>query len=191
MNPKIVIEEFVLALEYYMDYYGLYGIDIKKLLKATTDIVKDLKNGKNGPTITKAESISQIFGLRYYQFADPDVSPLPKERLPAATITAIDERNENGPPESRGSYNSLNLKQSIMNALVDFKDRKEFLPSEVYEVLPEELKSKLGSAIRVTGLFSNELKKNVEKTNNSLQKGQVGRPEEYYRVISLKVNDDE
>ncbi|MEC3881616.1 hypothetical protein [Parapedobacter sp. 10938] len=188
MNPKIV-EEFVLALEYYMDYYGLYGVDIKKLLKATTDIVKDLKNGKNGPTITKAESISQIFGLRYYQFVDPEVSPLPKEELPAATITAIDDRNENGPPESRGSYNSLNLKHFIINALVDFKDRKEFLPSDVYEVLPEELKSKLKSPIRVTGLFSNELKKNVEKTNNSLQKGQAGRPEEYYRVISLKDNE--
>lgn len=191
MNRKNVVEEFVATLEFYMDYYGLYSIDIKKLLKATTDIIKDIRNGKNGPTLTKADAISQIFGLTYYQFADPKVSPLPKEELPAATITTIDERNETGPPDSRGSYNSLNLKHFIINTLADFKDRKEFLPSEVYEILPEELKAKLRSATRVTGLFSNELKENVEKTNNRLQRGKAGRPEEYYRVISLKVNDDE
>lgn len=186
MSRKSVVEEFVSTLEYYMDYYGLYSIDIKKLLKATTDIVKDIKNGKNGPTITKAEDISQIFGLTYYKFANPEISPLPKEELPVTTIAAIDERNESGPPESRGSYNSLNLKDFIIDALADFKDRKEFLPSEVYEVLPEELKSKLKSATRVTGLFSNELKDLVEKTNNSLQKSKVGRPEGYYRVVSLE-----
>lgn len=186
MSRKRVVEEFVSTLQYYMDYYGLYSIDIKKLLKATTDIVKDIKNGKNGPTITKAEDISQIFGLTYYKFVDPEVTPLPKEELPATTINAIDERNENGPPESRGSYNSLNLKGFIIEALADFKNREEFLPSEVYETLPEELKAKLRSATRVTGLFSNELKNNVEKTNNTLKKGKIGRPEEYYRVVSME-----
>lgn len=190
MKHKSVVEEFVSTLEYYMDFYGLYPIDIKRLLKVTTDIVKDIKNGKNGPTITKAEDISQIFGLTYYKFADPEVAPLPKEELPANTITAIDQRNESGPPESRGSYNSLNLKYFIIDVLADFNDRKEFLPSDVYEVLPKELKSKISSATRVTGLFSNELKDNVEKTNNSFKNGKVGRPEEYYRVISLKINDD-
>lgn len=186
MDPKLVIEEFILALEYYMDYYGLYDVDIKNLLAVTTNIVKDMKAGVNGPTITKADSISQLFGIRYYQLVDPEFTPLPKEKLPLATINAIDARSESGPPTSRKPYNSINLKKVLISALEAFKNKKEFLPSEVYETLPEELKVKLRSATRVTGLFSNELKDNVEKTNNTLKKGKVGRPEEYYRVVSLE-----
>src|SRR5690606_9480154 len=166
--PKLVIEEFVLALEYYMNYYGLYGIDIKKRLKATTDIVKDLKNGKNGPTIAKAESISQIFGLRYYQFVDPEFPPLSKDKLPRATITVIENREENGPPKYKGKYNKLELKKNLLSVLIEFVDRETFLPSEVFTSLSEDLKGKLGSATRITGLFSNELKDNVQKTGESV-----------------------
>ncbi|GAA4786104.1 hypothetical protein GCM10023231_12520 [Olivibacter ginsenosidimutans] len=185
MSPRVVVEEFVSALEYYMDYYGLYNVDIKKLLKATTDIVEDLKKGKNGPTITKAETISQLFGLKYYQFADPEFPPPLKEQLPPATIAVIHERNQTGPPESRGKYNKLDLNKVILNALKKFKDKEEFLSADVYESLSEELKEKLGSATRITGLFSEALKENVEKTGNSIRKNKVGRPEEYYKVISL------
>lgn len=186
MNPKVVIEEFVLALEYYMDYYGLYGVDIKKLLKATTDIVNDLKNGKNGPTITKAESISQIFGLRYYQLVDPEFPPLSKEKLPKATITTIEDREENGPPKYKGKYNKLDLKRNLLTVLIEFVDSEKFLPSQVFTSLPQDLKRKLSSATRITGLFSNELKNNVQKTGEVLETNEPGRPEEYYRVISLE-----
>lgn len=190
MEPKLVIEEFVLALEYYMDYYGLYDIDIKNLLDGTTNIVKDIKGGIKGPTITKADSISQLFGIRYYQLVNPEFHPLPKEKLPPATINAIDTRSESGPPESRKPYNSINLKKTLISALEAFKNKKEFLPSDIYETLPDELKVILKSSTRVTGAFSNELKDHVEKTNNILKKGIVGRPEEYYRVISPKVESE-
>jgi len=186
MDPKLVIEEFNLALEYYMDYYGLYDVDIKNLLAVTTNIVKDMKGGVNGPTITKADSISQLFGIRYYQLVDPEFTPLPKEKLPIATINAIDARSESGPPTSRKPYNSINLKKVLISALETFKNKKEFLPSDVYETLPVELKVTLKSSTRVTGAFSNELKDHVEKTKNTLKTGIVGRPEEYYRVISLE-----
>src|SRR5690606_12476076 len=186
MDPKLVIEKFNLALEYYMDYYGLYDVDIKNLLAVTTNIVKDMKGAVNGPTITKADSISQLFGIRYYQLVDPEFTRLPKEKLPIATINAIDARSESGPPTSRKPYNSINLKKVLISALETFKNKKEFLPSDVYETLPVELKVTLKSSTRVTGAFSNELKDHVEKTKNTLKTGIVGRPEEYYRVISLE-----
>lgn len=184
MSSNKVLEEFTSILEYYIEYYGLDNVDIKTLLKATTDIVKDLKSGVNGPTITKAESIAQIFGIRYYQFADPNF-PLPlKHDLPSATIKAINEREKNGPAVSRGTYQKLDLKLVVLETLKEFKDKKKFLPSEVHKNLPEEVKTSI-SATRITGLFSNELKDNVEKTGDDLKKGKAGRPEEYYKVIKL------
>jgi hypothetical protein len=185
MSKKDIVEEFVIILQYYMDYYGLYNIDIKNLLSTTTDIVKDLKTGKNGPTIKKADSIACLFGLKYYEFANPDFPLLEKEKLPPATRAKIDQRKEIGPPKSR-QYNKLDLNHSVLNALKGFKDKKAFLPSEVFDTLPEDLKTKLGSATRVTGLFSDELKENVEKTGNKLEKEGVGRKQEYYKVISLE-----
>ncbi|ERJ58813.1 hypothetical protein [Sphingobacterium paucimobilis] len=189
MSPKSVIEEFVIALEYYMDFYGLYELDIKKLLHATTNIVENIKEGKNGPTITKAESISQIFGIRYYQFVNPDFFPLDKAQLPQATITAINERTESGPPESKGKYNKLELNKAVLDALKKFKRKKEFLAKDVFDALSDDLKEKLISPTRVTGLFSNELKRNVEKTGNTLERSGPGRKQEYYKLISLEFKE--
>ncbi len=186
MNSNRVVEEFLLALEYYMEYYGLYSIDIKMLLKATTDIVKDLKGGKNGPTITKVETISQIFGRRYYQFVNPDYPPLSREELPSATITAIEKRTESGPPKYKGKYNKLELNDSVLYALKKFESKKEFLAQDIFNELSDDLKEKLVSPTRVTGLFSNELKRNVEKTGNTLDKSGPGRKQEYYKVMSLE-----
>lgn len=184
MSTKNIVEEFVTILEYYMDYYGLYSVDVKNLLKSSTDIVKDLKEAKNGPTLKKLDAIAGIFGLRYYQFGDPDF-PLPeKGNLPPATKEKIDWRREVGPPESK-KYNKLDLNQAVLNALKEFAGKEDFLPSDVYQSLPKDLKGKLGSATRVTGLFSDELKRNVQKTGKTVEKEGVGRKEEYYKVISL------
>ncbi|MGE8381393.1 MAG: hypothetical protein ACN6PN_23720, partial [Sphingobacterium sp.] len=163
---KDVIEEFVLILEDYMDYYGLYSVDIKNLLKTSTDIVKDIKTAKNGPTMKKLESIAQLFGLYYYQFGNPDFILPEKENLPKATQEKIAWRAEVGPPDSK-QYNKLNLNNAVLKELRAFVDR-EFLATEIYDILSPELKEKLGSATRITGLFSDELKDNVEKTGRKL-----------------------
>lgn len=181
---KNVIEEFVLILEDYMDYYGLYSVDIKNLLKTSTDIVKDIKAAKNGPTLKKLESITQLFGLYYYQFGNPDFVLPEKRNLPKATQEKIAWRSEVGPPDSK-QYNKLDLNNAVLNELRTFEG-KEFLASEIYDILSPELKEKLGSATRITGLFSDELKDNVEKTGKKLDKNGVGRKQEYYRVVSLK-----
>lgn len=185
MAVNSAVKELVIILEYYMDYYGLYSIDITKLLKSTRDIMKELKESKNGPTLKKLDAIAGIFGLKYYQFGDPEYTLPEYESLPPATREKIDWRKEVGPPESR-NYKKLDLNNAVLNVLQNFVSRKEFLPSEVYESLSSDLKSELGSATRVTGLFSDELKEYVKKTGNSIKKKNVGRPEEFYTVVSLK-----
>ncbi len=184
MNDRDVIDELVEILEYYMDYYGLYNIDIKNLLKSSSDIVNDIKHAKNGPTVKKLDAIAGIFGLTYYQFGDPDFDLPEKEDLPLATKERIDWRTEVGPPESK-KYNKLDLNQAVLKALKAFENKEEFLPSDIFGALPKDLKDKLGSATRVTRLFSDELKENVEKTGNKVEKEGPGRREEYYKVISL------
>ncbi|MEZ0454761.1 hypothetical protein ABTW24_24445 [Sphingobacterium thalpophilum] len=181
---KNVIEEFVLILEHYMDYYGLYNVDVKNLLTTSTDIVKDIKAAKNGPTLKKLESIAQLFGLNYYQFGNPDFALPEKKDLPKATQEKIAWRAEVGPPDSK-QYNKLDLNNAVLKQLKIFEG-KEFLASEIFETLSPELKEKLRSATRITGLFSDELKDNVKKTGKKLDKNGVGRKQEYYRVVSLK-----
>ncbi|MGH2624531.1 MAG: hypothetical protein ACRDE7_12750, partial [Sphingobacterium sp.] len=154
MSKPNAVEEFVVILQYYMDYYGLYSIDIKNLLNTTTDIHRDLKVAKNGPTLTKAEAIANLFGLKYYEFGNPNFPLLEKENLPPRTREKIEWRKEIGPPKSK-LYNKLDLNQAVLNELKKFADTKEFLPSEIYRSLPTDLREKLGSATRITGLFSN------------------------------------
>ncbi|WP_164123028.1 hypothetical protein [Sphingobacterium sp. xlx-130] len=186
VGSKNVVEQYILTLEYYMNFYGLYSADIKHLLGGTTDFVKDTKAAVNGPTLKKLDAVSGLFGLTYYQFGDPDFA-LPKiENLPLATQERIAFRSEIGPPETK-NYKKIDLKNEILRALTTFVGVKEFLPSNVYESLPKELQEKIGSATRVTGLFSNELKNNVKKTGNSVRKSSAGRPEEYYEIVSLEL----
>ncbi|HAE68533.1 MAG TPA: hypothetical protein DCG77_15305 [Sphingobacterium sp.] len=182
---KSIVDEYVDILQYYLEYYGLYNIDLKNLLNTSTDIVQDIKKGKNGPTLKKLGDIAQLFGLNYYEFGNPELKLLEKEDLPTLTQEKILWRAEVGPPESK-KYNKLDLNNSVIDALTAFKDTEKILASEVYDSLPQELKEKLGSAIRITGLFSDELGENVEKTGEKLEKGDVGRKQEYYKVISLE-----
>lgn len=182
---KTIVDEYIDILQYYLEYYGIYSIDIKNLLNTSTDIVQDIKKGKNGPTLKKLEAIAQLFGLKYYEFGNPEFKLPEKENLPTPTQEKLLWRAEVGPPESK-KYNKLDLNNAVIDALTAFKDTEKFLTSEVYDNLPQELKGKLGSAIRITGLFSDELSENVEKTGEKLEKGEVGRRQEYYKVISLE-----
>src|SRR5690606_26973989 len=117
-------------------------------------------DAKNGPTLRKLESIANLFNLRYYQFGDPNY-PIPSfNRLPKNTVEKILWRRAEGAPTVQ-EYNKLDLKHVILETLVDFVDSSEFLPSQVFSSLPKELQSLIGSATRITGLFSNELKDNV------------------------------
>lgn len=185
MIANHALKELLIILKYYMDYYGLYSIDVTKLLKSTRDIIKELNESKNGPTLKKLDAIASIFGLKYYQFGNPEYALPEYEHLPRATREKIDWRREVGPPESR-NYKKLDLNNAVLNVLQNFVNREEFLPSEIYESLSSNLKNELGSATRVTGLFSDELKEYVKKTGNRIKKTNIGRPEEFYKVVSLK-----
>ncbi len=175
-----VVEDFVKILQYYMQYYGLYAVDIRNLAKTTTDLVKDFEHSKNGPTLKKIESIANLFGLRYYEFGNPHL-PMPAlDQLPIRTREKIEWRLEVGPPESK-QYQKLDLNQAVLHALEGYEEEEEFLPSDIFKSLSKDLQQKLGSATRITGLFSTELYDNVVKTGNKVAKEGRGRPEEYYK----------
>lgn len=178
---ETVVQDFVKILHHYMQYYGLYSADIRNLVKTTTDIVKDFEQGKNGPTLKKIEAVANIFGLKYYEFGTPNF-PMPTlDQLPLRTREKIEWRKETGPPESK-QYQKLDLNQAVLHALAGFDEDEEFLASDVYKILPEDLQEKLGSPTRITGLFSNELYDKVTKTGNKVAKEGPGRPEEYYKL---------
>jgi len=82
------------------------------------------------------------------------------------------------------------MKNQILKAISKVKDSNKFLPNEVFSNLAIILQIHLGSSSRVTSSLHSDLKEYVEKTGETKAKGtlkdgkkEVGRSEEYYRLL--------
>lgn len=61
-----------------------------------TDIIKII-NYTRTLGLNRANKISSVFGMKYYEFGNPKIAFLPHENLPKRTLDAIKERKKNGP----------------------------------------------------------------------------------------------
>ncbi|MCL4640500.1 MAG: hypothetical protein M5Z89_16000 [Olivibacter sp.] len=178
---ETALNEFITILERYMKVFGLYSMDISSLAGSTRDFVKDLKESKTGPTFKTLVATASVFNLKYYQFGNPNF-PIPKlEELPSKTVDKINWRKKVGVPEEN-QYNKLDLNRKVLYALEKVTDKSKFLASEVFSLLDDSTQKELKTSIRITGLFSDELKDYVEKIGESNKKGKRGRPGEYYKL---------
>lgn len=182
---KIALDEFITILERYMKVFGLYSMDISSLAGSTRDFIKDLKESKTGPTFKTLVATASVFNLKYYQFGNPNF-PIPKlEKLPSKTVDKINWRKKVGVPEEN-QYNKLDLNRKVLYALEKVTDKSKFLASEVFSLLDDSTQKELKTSIRITGLFSDELKDYVEKIGETNKiEGKRGRPEEYYKLTTF------
>lgn len=157
-------KEFANRIEKALSLYGLEEADLGKLIGTNATDIKNILNLKRTLGLKRANKISGVFGMRYFQFGNPGIKFLPKEQLPIRTIDAINERLEKGP--STVEINTdLELPFHTMEVLKKIDVTGEFTPNAIHEELPEEIRSQVG-ANRITVLFkTGSLKKYVEYAN--------------------------
>jgi len=182
MNSNLS-KEYAQILKLYLAKFGLEPGDIAFFLKSRKGVVEGLLNSKNEIVLTTLEAISQIFGLRYYQFGDPKF-PMPHlNDLPEETKARIKYRKEKGPSITI-TYNSRDLKEKIHFILSEYNIHDEFLPSEIGKKVNKKFQLELPNFKQITDRFKKDFQEFIEKTGESKKiKGKKGRREEYYRLI--------
>jgi len=160
-NPD---KEYASRIQEALTYYGLEAGDLGKLVGTNATDINDIINLKRKLGINRANKISSVFGLKYFQFANAEVKFVPQEKLPKITINIINERKEKGPSNIEIDT-SLDLPINTIRILKNLNVDSEFTPNSIHEKLPDEIKSKV-TPNRITVLFkTGSLKKYVENTH--------------------------
>ncbi|MEH6307831.1 hypothetical protein RYH73_19410 [Olivibacter sp. CPCC 100613] len=178
-----VLKEYADTLRWYMKKFGLEPIDIAYLAKSAKKNIIAVLNYTGSLELETLEAISQIFGLKYYQFGNPDF-PIPSfESLPDKTKERIAYRKKAGKPVLK-VYTSLELTEKISEVLSEYKTGYVFLPSEIGNKVNSKFDLGLTDFKQITDRFKKDLQGIVEKTGeiNKIE-GKRGRPEEYYKLI--------
>ena len=179
---KNVSEEYAKILLKYLDKFGLEIIDIAFLAGTRKDIVEGLVNAKSGVVLKTLDKISQLFGLTYYEFGNPN-HPIPSfDSLPERTKKRITYRQKIGPHKEE-TYNSLDINEKIAIALSLYQEKDEFLIEEIVDIINDKCGDKTH-----TSLIGDRLSKTfgayIAKTNKKgKSKSGRGRRPYYFTLI--------
>lgn len=177
-----VLEEFAKILRKYMKKFGLNPIDIAFLSKVNKKTIDAVLAGTGGIELDSVDEISLIFGLRYFEFGNPDFAMPSFDSLPEATKVRIAFRKKEGPHEDT-TYNTVLLNEKIVVVLAEYKNGDEFLAEHIVAKLLETFKEKMSTS-EVTTRLSNSLIKYVAQTDKKHEsKMGKGRKPFYYRLI--------
>lgn len=95
-NRIAVSLEFGLQVKKYLKHFGLTEGDLSRLINSNTNTVHEILSGQKGIVLNSAEKISNIFGLRYFEFGNP-LFPIPViKKLPEETRKFIENRKKRG-----------------------------------------------------------------------------------------------
>lgn len=160
-NPD---DEFASRITDAMTFYGLEEGDLGKLIGTNATDIRKIISLDTTLGLKRANKIAAVFGMKYYQFGNPNIKLLVKDKLPKRTILAIDERIKSG-PSTGGIDTELNLPIHTIEVLSTLDLLSEFTPKSIHEKLPEDIKSKVESN-RITVLFkTGSLRNFVEYAN--------------------------
>ncbi|WP_443944276.1 hypothetical protein ACJVDH_15305 [Pedobacter sp. AW1-32] len=186
MNDMDVAFEYAQQLKRYMKRFGLHNVDIAHLAKTNSKVISGILKGQKGAVLKTLEGISNIFGLRYFEFGNPDY-PIPSsETIPENTKQRIIYRKKAGTPEEI-TYTQSDINERIRQVLANYHIRSEFLGQEIANSILE----KYGESYSVSEIID-RLKKtfkgNIEKTNrkHTARKGRGPKPVYYKLTKSVK-----
>lgn len=174
--------EFGTQLMKYLKHFNLSAAYLPGLSKLSTQSVDKILVGEKGIVLKSAEDIANVFGLRYFEFANPK-HPLPKfEDLPIATVEAIEKSSKTGTTKITRKK-GLHLPKHVKEALNHKHLAPEFTSADVMELLPKSIKEQIKS-IHITNLFNNdEFKTLVEDTGKKKKtEGKRGPSQIIYRL---------
>ncbi|WP_316762064.1 hypothetical protein [Pedobacter aquatilis] len=182
MQENFVIEEFGEILKKYMEEFSLEAVDIAYLGKSVKRTVTLILENKGSLKLETADAISRSFGLRYYEFGNPNY-PIPSLRsLPERTRQRIAHRSKEGRAVEK-TYSSRDINQQIENVLSKYKIGDEFLAEQV----AIQISKKFGQTYSVSEIinrFNKSFKKYIKKTNRKdVSREGRGRKPEFYVLI--------
>ena len=151
-NRIAVSLEFGLQVKKYLKHFGLTEGDLSRLIKSNTNKVQDILLGKKGIVLNSAERISNVFGLRYFEFGNPLFSlPLIKD-LPEETQEFIENRKKRGVPVINRNYN--NDIAGNLDRIINETDvlHHKVTAEEIRLNFPEEIRDTI-KATRITDLL--------------------------------------
>ncbi|RYF26670.1 MAG: hypothetical protein EOO42_00860 [Flavobacteriales bacterium] len=170
-----------------MKRFGLHSLDVAYLAKTNTEVITGLLNGEKGAVLKTLEAIANIFGLRYFEFGNPNY-PIPtKEAIPVKTKQRIAFRKKEGKPELT-TYIASDINEQIRAVLADYRIGNEFLAEEI----ADGVINKYGVSYSVSEIidrFKKTFKDSIEKTDrkDTTRAGRGPKPV-FYKLVSVSKN---
>ncbi|RQO66815.1 hypothetical protein DBR40_21405 [Pedobacter sp. KBW01] len=175
-------KEYSKILKKYLKTFKLESIDIAYLVQTKKDVIDGVLKNEKGIVLYTLEQIAQIFGLRYFEFGNPNY-PIPSfDSLPAKTKQRIAYRKKVGPPKEV-TYKQSDINDQIKEILARHKIGDQFLAEEIAKQILE----KFGNSYSVTEIvnrFKKSFKSNIEKTEKKDTSRETRGPKPlFYRLV--------
>lgn len=179
---KKLLEEYANILEKYMRRFGLEPLDIAFLAKVNKKTIDAVLARTGGIELDTLEAISQVLGLRYFQFGDPNFKMPSFNSLPEKTKARVAFRKKEGPHREK-TYDQPLLNEKITVILAKYSKGDEFLTQHIVTQVFEEFKEKVSTS-EIGKRLVNSLNEYVLQTKKTYEnKGKKGRKPYYFRLI--------
>lgn len=132
--------EFGKQVVKYLNKFGLIEADLAYLIKSNSNDIDDIITGSKSVGLKKAERIANVFGVKYYEFGNPNHDLPTISDLPNKTQEAIASRKTKGVSER-------NYEKKISENLDKIINETDLLH---YPVKAENIRLKLPEEIRDT-----------------------------------------
>ncbi|MBE9601921.1 hypothetical protein [Pedobacter sp. MC2016-24] len=165
MEKINAVKEFTDQIKAYLMHYKMQEADLGKLILTGITDIKNIFKFNRVIGFKKAEQIANVFGLRYFEFGNPDFAFPDFDKLPAETQQVLLDRKEKG-------YEPMqeNLTVHVNSVLSSGILQDEFTSEDVLQAFPDEVRAKT-QANRITHLFkTGKLKARVESTGKTRKK---------------------
>lgn len=184
MNKIDLSKEYSKILTKYLKTFKLESIDIAYLVKTKKEVIDGLLENKKGVVLYTLEQIAQIFGLRYYEFGNPN-HPIPSfDSLSKKTKQRITYRKKEG-PATETTYTPSDINNQISHVISSYKVGDEFLAEEIANRILLKY-GKTYSVSEIINRFKKTFKDNIKRTDrkDTLREGRGPKPV-FYRLVKI------
>lgn len=156
-------KEYSKILAKYLKIFKLESIDIAYLIRTKKDVIDGLLKNEKSVVLFTLEQIAQIFGLRYFEFGNPN-HPIPSfDSLPEKTKLRIAQRKKEG-PAIETTYTTSEINDQIKKVLSGYNVGDEFLAEDIANSILEKYGVKY-TVTEIINRFGKSFKDSIEKTD--------------------------
>jgi len=177
-------KEYSKILKKYLMAFKLESIDIAYLVGTKKDVISGILKNEKGVVLYTLEQIAEIFGLRYFEFGNPNHTIPPFESLPEKTKQRIAYRKKEGPAIDI-TYTSSQINDHIRDVLSTYKVDDEFLAEDISNSIFNQYGVKY-SVTEIINRFKSSFLRFIENTKrkDTTKKGRGPKPV-FYRLKEI------